>query len=94
MRTPEHLKDLREPEPVPDHFAVAPAVWEAVAALPLKIHYVGEDMHRACPLCLQSMFIMARAEIGYQYTADQENGLAFAHMAQAHGWTRESVGQW
>lgn len=89
---PDHLKDLAPAQPAPDVFAVHQHVWDAVTTLPHTRHTDSGDTHRVCHLCRQSMYLTQRGGIDYQYAVGEEQGLVFAHMAQAHGWTRETVG--
>ena len=89
---PEHLKDLRPAEAVPEVFAVHQSVWDAIITLATLYHTYGEDIHRVCHLCGQSMYVHSRAGIEYPYAVGDTQGLVFTHMAQAHGWDRETVG--
>lgn len=85
----ERVEDLRPPAPVPDGIAITPAVLNAARNTYLPTWTDEDGKIRAhCPRCDQGI-----ADLAYIYAPDDVAGLVFAHMAQAHGWTRESTGE-
>lgn len=83
-----HIDDVRSVSDArvapPSDFAVAPQVWDAVAAIDLV-----PSQWLCCPHCQQGVIHVDWNTQPYMYSVDEQRGLVLAHMIQVHGWTRE-----
>lgn len=80
------------PIPVKAEFAISPAVSRA-AELHGLILIVKEGLaYLACEKCGQSMVCLRIHGGSYWLTSAAIAGGVVSHLIQAHGWTRETVG--
>lgn len=96
MNDVQELAALSGERVTPDpQFAVSGEVLDAVYRMGMPV-WRDEDMFERwhCPKCSRGV-ILCRDPAGtrYRYLPGDVEGLLLAHLIQAHGWSRESVGE-
>ena len=91
------LKKLSEERVVPQpEFAVSESVWDGVRSWETVLRPAHDAVHtvnQVCGECGQAIVVLWNDKGRYEYGQDQVDALKLAHLIQAHGWTRESVGE-
>lgn len=91
------LKRLSEERVAPpSEFAVAAHVWEGVRSWETVLRPAHDAVHTVnlvCGECGQAIMVSWNDKGRFEYNQDQVDGLKLAHLIQAHGWTRETIGE-
>lgn len=82
---------LRDPEPIPEFFAVPESVWALVRKWCLARRESPGRIDGVCMHCGQGVLPIAKDGHYYDYSEGQQDGMILAHLIQAHGWSREGA---
>lgn len=81
------------PVPVNPAFAIDVKVAAASHAMGILLTVCETRADLACELCGQSVLCLQVEGHSYRLTAAHISGQVLSHLIQAHGWTREDIGE-